>query len=84
MDLRELQSVAAHPLFEIGAHTNKHTDLSRATPEEAYREMIESKATLEDQVDTPILTFAYPAGHYSPACPAAAERAGYIAAVTCC
>lgn len=83
MDLQDLQSVAAHSLFEIGAHTNEHTDLSTATLDEAYREMAESKAALEDYIGIPVSTFAYPAGHYSPACPTAAERAGFVAAVTC-
>jgi peptidoglycan/xylan/chitin deacetylase (PgdA/CDA1 family) len=64
MNLRELQSVAAHPLFEIGAHTNKHMDISSATHEEAFREMVESKATLEEYTGAPVPTFAYPAGGY--------------------
>ena len=29
------------------------------------------------------MSFAYPGCGYSPACPAAAERAGYTSAVTC-
>jgi peptidoglycan/xylan/chitin deacetylase (PgdA/CDA1 family) len=83
MNLRELQSVAAHPLFEIGAHTNTHVNISRATREEAYKEMVESKAALEEYTGAIVPTFAYPAGGFSQACPAAAEQAGFVAAVTC-
>lgn len=83
IDTDELQALAEHPLFEIGSHTFKHADLSSASPDEAYREMSESKAALEGLIGKPVLTFAYPSCSYSSHCPAAAKRAGYLAAVTC-
>jgi peptidoglycan/xylan/chitin deacetylase (PgdA/CDA1 family) len=69
--------------FEIGAHTNRHVDLARASAEEAYAEMSSCKQALEDLLATSVETFAYPFCRYSAACPAAAERAGYLAAYTC-
>jgi peptidoglycan/xylan/chitin deacetylase (PgdA/CDA1 family) len=78
-ELRELAGLG----FEIGAHTNRHADLTEATGEEAYREMRDCKEALEDLLGKPVETFAYPFCRYSAACPAAADRAGYLAAYTC-
>jgi peptidoglycan/xylan/chitin deacetylase (PgdA/CDA1 family) len=83
MDADELKTIAQHPLFELGAHTNEHTDLSSAGGEEAYRELSESKAALEQLIGKEVLTFAYPSCAYSRHCPEAARRAGYLSAVTC-
>jgi peptidoglycan/xylan/chitin deacetylase (PgdA/CDA1 family) len=82
MDADELRRLAALG-FEVGAHTNRHTDLAAATPEEAFAEMTSCKEALEDLLAQPVETFAYPFCRYSGACPAAAERAGYLAAFTC-
>lgn len=79
----ELVEVSRLPVFEIGSHTNLHDDLANATAEDAYRELASSKEALEDLIGRPVETFAYPFCRYSPACPAAAERAGYSSAVTC-
>jgi peptidoglycan/xylan/chitin deacetylase (PgdA/CDA1 family) len=83
MDRDELRAVASLPWFEIGSHTNRHADLSAARPDEAYEELASSKTALEELIERPVLSFAYPGCAYSPACPGAAERAGYVAAVTC-
>ena len=83
MNADELCSIARNPRFEIGSHTRSHVVLAAATENEAYVEMSASKAQLEELIGKPALTFAYPRCAYSPACPAAAARAGYLAAVTC-
>lgn len=83
MSESELRAVAGHRLIEIGSHTNDHADLSRATAAEAYRELASSKSGLEDLLGDPVPSFAYPFCRYSPACPEAAARAGYVCAVTC-
>lgn len=82
MNADELRELAANPRFEIGSHTSEHADLSAAGPERAYRELARSRQELEELLQTPVLSFAYPKGLYSPACPEAAERAGYLTAVT--
>jgi peptidoglycan/xylan/chitin deacetylase (PgdA/CDA1 family) len=82
MSEEELRKVASLPFVEIGSHTFDHRDLSDATADEAYRELAGSKRALEDLTGRPVETFAFPFGRYSPACPAAAERAGYLCAVT--
>jgi peptidoglycan/xylan/chitin deacetylase (PgdA/CDA1 family) len=83
MNAEELEQVSRLELIEIGSHTNEHVDMSSATAQEAYREMVSSKQALEDRIGKAVESFAYPFGYYSPACPAAAERAGYTSAATC-
>jgi peptidoglycan/xylan/chitin deacetylase (PgdA/CDA1 family) len=84
MDLHELREVAALPFIEIGSHTNTHCDMARITdPSEAYGELRASKLRLEEMLDKPVLSFAYPYGRYSSVCPEAANRAGYLTAATC-
>ena len=83
LDAAELRELSANPLVEIGSHTNAHADLSDASAEEAFGEMTSSKAALEELLQRPVESFAYPKCGYSPACPDAARRAGYAAAVTC-
>jgi peptidoglycan/xylan/chitin deacetylase (PgdA/CDA1 family) len=79
----QLLEVARHPLVEIGSHTSRHTVLADADEATARAELEGSKRELEELLGEEILSFAYPECHYSPACPAAAKRAGYTSAVTC-
>ena len=83
MDAEQLIELASSPLVDIGSHTNLHTDLSTATADEAHREMAGSKIALEELLQRPVESFAYPKCGYSAACPDAARRAGYALAVTC-
>jgi len=83
MNADELRLVAENPRIEIGSHTRTHVVLADATEEEAYTEMAASKADLEALIERTVPTFAYPRCFYSTGCPPAAERAGYLAAVTC-
>jgi peptidoglycan/xylan/chitin deacetylase (PgdA/CDA1 family) len=84
LDLNELRTVAKLPFVEIGSHTNTHCDMGAITdPAEAYGELRSSKLTLEEMLDKPVMSFAYPYGRYSAVCPEAADRAGYLTAVTC-
>lgn len=53
--------------FEIGAHTVTHRPLTELPPAEAEREMVESKAAIEDRLGKPVKTFAYPFGRFSRA-----------------
>ncbi len=78
-----LVALSRDPLIEIGSHTREHKMLSDAGEEAAYREMAASKRDLEELLDREVSSFAYPRCKYSPACPTAAQRAGYTSAVTC-
>jgi len=83
MNADQLRRLASMRLAEIGSHTNTHADLSAAGEQDAYREMSSSKKALEEIVQRPVSSFAYPRCGYSPACPQAARRSGYSVAVTC-
>ena len=83
MTAEELRELSRNPLIEVGSHTREHADLDEATLEGALEEMAESKHELEELIGAPVVSFAYPRCRYSPACPEAAERAGYTSAVTC-
>jgi len=58
---------AADAGIEIGAHSVSHPRLSRLTPEQAEREIVDSQAQLEDAVGRPVRSFAYPFGDAPPA-----------------
>ncbi len=83
MDADEVRRLAASRWIDIGSHTSRHTDLASAGAEEAYQEMAGSKAALEELLQSPVTSFAYPKCDYSPACPEAARRAGYTVALSC-
>ncbi|MFZ4698742.1 MAG: polysaccharide deacetylase family protein [Candidatus Methylumidiphilus sp.] len=77
--LRELRSAKV----EIGSHTISHPRLGRLPPEQAWREIADSKSELEQVLGEPVKFFAYPYGDYNPDVRDAVERAGYQAALTC-
>jgi peptidoglycan/xylan/chitin deacetylase (PgdA/CDA1 family) len=79
VELRELAAAG----FEIGAHSVTHSDLSRLDYEACFREMTESRRTLEQLIGAPVRTFAYPYCRYGLAAVAAARASGFSAAVTC-
>jgi peptidoglycan/xylan/chitin deacetylase (PgdA/CDA1 family) len=83
MDEDELRELDRSHWVEIGSHTSHHTEMVDADANTALRLMTESRAQLEDLLDHPVLSFAYPNCTYSPECPKAAARAGYQVAVTC-
>ena len=78
-ELRDL--VAAG--IEIGAHTITHPDLSALDFDDCFREILESKLALEEMLDVPVRTFAYPFCRYGANALAAVRAAGFEAAVTC-
>ena len=79
------QMVAAG--FEVGAHSVTHRPLTEISHLEAAREIVESKATIEDRLGQVVQTFAYPFGmftdghyeivrsHFRGACSTKLERA---------
>ncbi|CAN7637486.1 polysaccharide deacetylase family protein [Bosea sp. LjRoot90] len=80
-----LRSLAGAPGVTIGAHTLSHPVLAKHPEEVARREIVESKAWLEEALDRPIHHFAYPVGDLTSAGPrefALAKEAGFASAVT--
>lgn len=61
-ELGEMQEAG----MEIGAHSVNHPDLAAASPEEAQRQIDGSIQEIERQLQTDVITFAYPAGKFSP------------------
>ena len=57
----ELAELAAAG-FEIGSHGFEHAPLARADPDLARREIVDSRARLEDAAGTTVTSFAYPYG----------------------
>jgi peptidoglycan/xylan/chitin deacetylase (PgdA/CDA1 family) len=70
---------------EIGAHTYSHPNLARLTPSEILDELQRSRAILEERLQAPVTTFAYPFGkprrHVTRTGVEAVASAGYTRAV---
>lgn len=67
--------------MEIGSHTLDHPDLTRLPPQQALRQLRESRLVLEDRLGKPVLFLSYPSGKYNPALIRLVQEAGYQAAV---
>ena len=63
--------------FEIGAHSMTHRRLPTISEQEAAREIIESKAVLEQAPGKEIEAFCYPGGTYTKLHAQLAKDAGY-------
>jgi len=68
--------------FEIGAHTMSHRHLTALKPEDAWREVVESKAHLERVVGHSVTSFCYPAGKHKKRHAQMARDAGFALART--
>jgi peptidoglycan/xylan/chitin deacetylase (PgdA/CDA1 family) len=66
---------------EIGAHTMTHPNLSACSLDDAEREIVSSKQTLEDLVGREITSFAYPYGSCTPKVKDLVRDAGFQLAV---
>jgi len=61
LDAGALREAAACGV-EIGSHSCSHANLARLSPEMAAREILDSRAILEEVVGRPVRSFAYPFG----------------------
>lgn len=77
-ELRELHALG----WEIGSHTLSHPRLPELDEAAQRRELVESKARLEDLLGAPVRSLSYPYGLYSQAMLRIVEEAGYDNAVT--
>jgi peptidoglycan/xylan/chitin deacetylase (PgdA/CDA1 family) len=64
MSVTELKRLVESGM-SIGAHTRTHPILSLCSPEEAQREIQESKSEIEQALGQPVWAFAYPFGNPS-------------------
>jgi peptidoglycan/xylan/chitin deacetylase (PgdA/CDA1 family) len=77
MTTDEIRKLASSSLVNIGAHGYYHNDLSRANISDALWELKASKTFLEDLIQKPVNSMAFPYGSYSQPVIDAAKNAGY-------
>ena len=80
-EIREMHKAG----IAFGSHTVTHPILSCLPPYELRKELTESKRRLEEELQVPIQTFAYPNGRasdYNAQTKAALQSSGYTCAVT--
>jgi uncharacterized lipoprotein YddW (UPF0748 family)/peptidoglycan/xylan/chitin deacetylase (PgdA/CDA1 family) len=68
--------------MDIESHSRTHARLSILPPEQAWREIDDSRKILENRVHKPVLVFAYPFGSYSDKVISLVKDAGFDTAVT--
>lgn len=61
LDWRQIQELARRG-WEIGAHSVTHPRLTDLSPDEARREIVDSKSEIEQRLGREVATFAYPYG----------------------
>jgi len=81
MTWAQLQEMSAAGM-DIQPHTLTHPHLRTLPPDEAMKEITESKNILETRLGKPMVAFAYPFGEYNAAVIDMLKRAGYASAVT--
>lgn len=77
-ELRDLE----HDGFTIGSHTVHHLDLTKLTPAQVWRELQQSRRTLERHLGRPVNAFAYPYGAEDPSVVRTVNSVGYSLAFT--
>lgn len=75
-NIREMSAAGV----EFGSHSFNHKLFDRITEPEIVEEVTTSRDYLENLLQTPCRTFAYPAGFFTPFAQTAVSDAGYIAA----
>lgn len=68
--------------MEIGSHTRHHADLTLLSLDEVQKELVQSKAELENILQQAVTQFCYPYGHFLTPHEALVREAGYVAATT--
>ena len=62
MTLNEAKTLSKAPLIEIGGHTISHPKLAKIHESDQFKEIAGGKRTIEQILDIPLLSFAYPFG----------------------
>lgn len=78
----QVKEIAKDGMVEIGAHTLHHVWLKGADEKAAKSEIVESKKDLEDIINKPVNSFAYPFGAFDDQAINLVKEAGYKDAVT--
>jgi peptidoglycan/xylan/chitin deacetylase (PgdA/CDA1 family) len=80
MTAAQIREMAADPLVTWGAHGVTHRPLTDLPPEEARREILESRARLVELTGSPVTLFAYPDGKFGDSHRRVIEEAGFVGA----
>lgn len=80
LNAEQLRTMAAAG-FEIGAHSLTHPHLPILSSEVADMEITQSKQRLEQWLQQPVISFAYPYGDYNNSIKALVEKAGFTCAL---
>lgn len=78
----QAKEMAGTKYVEIASHTLGHVNLKKATDQEAYYQLAESKKRLADIIGRPVEDFAYPFGFFSQRDESIANRVGYLTAAS--
>lgn len=81
MGWEELQALR-NAGMEIGSHTVSHPDVTMVSRGVAYAEINDSKQTLEERLDIPVVSFCYPIGKFTAQTEWLVAEAGYESATT--
>ena len=76
----EVSTLEQGSLIEVGAHTVNHPFLSSLSLSQQKYELQQSKTRLEEILEHPVNTFAYPYGDYVPETTTLAREVGFVCA----
>ena len=79
---QEAEELAHSEVVRIGSHAHSHTPLPRLAQLDLHRELTGSRDELMRRLRSPIESFAYPNGDYSPESVGSVRQAGYSLAFT--
>lgn len=82
---KEINEMHSSGLIQFGSHTCSHQILSRSSSEKVTNELSESKARIEEILNTPVPHFCYPNGHsedFTPEHKSMLRKLGYRTACT--
>lgn len=77
----QIKEMSANGMI-IGSHTVNHIDLSKATDQQVFDQLSESKTVLEKLTGKPVLDFCYPSGQYNQKTIKIEKSLGYQTAMT--
>lgn len=77
MTKEQVRKLSLLPFVHIGSHGYYHNDLARIGTNEATEEMVLSKQYLENIIDQPVNSLAFPYGTYTRDVVEAAKNTGY-------
>ena len=82
MTQESLLEMKKNPLISLESHTVSHIDLQYATPDEASRQLTESKTYLDQLLHQNTSVICYPSGRYNDQTGDIATKAGYQLGLT--